>query len=808
MKFNTTISTRTATGSGKSSLINALLGAEIVPTSGQSACTSVPIKLSYRRGPGIAAEVELISLEDWRGEIELCLGDLRQEDGRVGDVVNDDAEIGRAYAKISAVYPVVAHMSKETLEKLSVEDLIASNPDVVALLQSSPKKFEAVDAAAFRTQVHPYLSSDVHSSDADSSDVDPSDVDVPVRGQNEQSMLWPLVVEVSIRCSSPILSTGLVLLDLPGEVDANAARQSVSQRYKKKCNHMGIVTHAVRAKDDATAHALMNIFYHSSTPLVAKESTDLLMKVLTLARGAGLTEEITKKALIYKFQQEIREIASDLDETASINRRSSNASKDIVPSVFNISARDYCRITNIITGDGGPQTFSRVDDTNIPALRDYLMQLAQPRSEKGINKLEQLVDVLHTSLLQYLDTANTDEEHRLQKARMLKRWDSQLFTKPESSQQDAVLLFQVAQPTGPRVEDLIRPRLKKTFSRAAELAASESQTWLQSRLKLITARAAQKAERTAPAVFKISLENVRWWSTLNAILRRDGQYGTRSLNEAILEPYLQALVSSYISVFEKDFFKAAKQDISKAVDSLLQDVNHSVVALQTSIKKDTSRQCDSARQLAENRLAEIEDALEDILDAKRQEVSSTLEPQIQAKMRPAYVQALEERGPGSLKRRKAVLQEFVKKNLRELYGGNADVLSDGFAEAGDLIEAMLEEKLDLLAEEGLLASTFWYNSQHLFGDTPSAASSTLFVGNLSFDATEDLVWESFSEYGEIKSVRLPTDCDTGRPKGFGYDVEFSDIETLKKAYDGLTGSEITGRSDQVRFFLAYQFYLE
>ncbi len=94
--------------------------AEIVPTSGQSgeilqmnyaaesliwhtACTSVPIKLSYRRGPGIAAEVELISLEDWRGEIELCLGDLRQEDGRVGDVVNDDAEIGRAYAKANQI---------------------------------------------------------------------------------------------------------------------------------------------------------------------------------------------------------------------------------------------------------------------------------------------------------------------------------------------------------------------------------------------------------------------------------------------------------------------------------------------------------------------------------------------------------------------------------------------------------------------------------------------------------------------------------------------------------------------------------
>ena len=80
-----------------------------------------------------------------------------------------------------------------------------------------------------------------------------------------------------------------------------------------------------------------------------------------------------------------------------------------------------------------------------------------------------------------------------------------------------------------------------------------------------------------------------------------------------------------------------------------------------------------------------------------------------------------------------------------------------------------------------------------FGDTASEPSATLFVGGLSWDATEDMVWESFSEYGEIKSVRLPTDRESGRPKGFGY-VEFSDIETATKAYEGLNGAEIAGRA--------------
>ena len=51
-----------------------------------------------------------------------------------------------------------------------------------------------------------------------------------------------------------------------------------------------------------------------------------------------------------------------------------------------------------------------------------------------------------------------------------------------------------------------------------------------------------------------------------------------------------------------------------------------------------------------------------------------------------------------------------------------------------------------------------------FGDAPSKPSSVLFVGNLEFRMTEDSVWEKF---GEVKSLRLPTDRETGRPKGIG-----------------------------------------
>ena len=84
----------------------------------------------------------------------------------------------------------------------------------------------------------------------------------------------------------------------------------------------------------------------------------------------------------------------------------------------------------------------------------------------------------------------------------------------------------------------------------------------------------------------------------------------------------------------------------------------------------------------------------------------------------------------------------------------------------------------------------------LFRST-SPPSTTLFVGNLSFGVTEDTVWSFFNEWG-VKSVRLPTDRETGRPKGFGY-VEFEDIEGAKKAFESAAGAEIDGRNIRVDF---------
>jgi nucleolin len=53
-----------------------------------------------------------------------------------------------------------------------------------------------------------------------------------------------------------------------------------------------------------------------------------------------------------------------------------------------------------------------------------------------------------------------------------------------------------------------------------------------------------------------------------------------------------------------------------------------------------------------------------------------------------------------------------------------------------------------------------------YGDKISEPSATLFVGNMNFNTTQDGLWELFGSTGaEVQSVRIPTDKESGQPKG-------------------------------------------
>jgi RNA recognition motif-containing protein len=72
-------------------------------------------------------------------------------------------------------------------------------------------------------------------------------------------------------------------------------------------------------------------------------------------------------------------------------------------------------------------------------------------------------------------------------------------------------------------------------------------------------------------------------------------------------------------------------------------------------------------------------------------------------------------------------------------------------------------------------------------------SSKLFVGNLSFNTTENDLTAAFAAFGTVTETNLMMDRDTGRPRGFGF-ITMSSDEEAQKAIEGLNGKDMDGRA--------------
>ena len=72
-------------------------------------------------------------------------------------------------------------------------------------------------------------------------------------------------------------------------------------------------------------------------------------------------------------------------------------------------------------------------------------------------------------------------------------------------------------------------------------------------------------------------------------------------------------------------------------------------------------------------------------------------------------------------------------------------------------------------------------------------SNKLFVGNLSFNTTENDLQDAFAAHGTVVEVNLMMDRVSGRPRGFGF-VTMSTADEAQKAIDALHGKQVDGRA--------------
>ncbi|MGQ4650003.1 RNA recognition motif domain-containing protein [Lyngbya aestuarii] len=73
---------------------------------------------------------------------------------------------------------------------------------------------------------------------------------------------------------------------------------------------------------------------------------------------------------------------------------------------------------------------------------------------------------------------------------------------------------------------------------------------------------------------------------------------------------------------------------------------------------------------------------------------------------------------------------------------------------------------------------------------------SIYIGNLSYEVTQEDISEIFAEYGTVKRVKLPTDRETGQVRGFGF-VEMDSEDEEAAAIEALDGAKWMGRDIRV-----------
>ena len=211
------------------------------------ACTAVVTEMSWNDSADplskYRAEIDFITREDWEKEVGILMKELLTDNGTVQKEASDpSSDAGIAWAKFHAVHP---RITKDELGECTVNQLMS---DKGLNMLGTTKKINSTSPQRFYQELQKYVDSKEKVTKKDKKDKSKSAFEMEY---------WPLIKVVKIYTKAPALSTGAVIVDLPGVHDYNAARAAVAQGYIKQCTGLWIVAPITRAVDDKAAKTLL-----------------------------------------------------------------------------------------------------------------------------------------------------------------------------------------------------------------------------------------------------------------------------------------------------------------------------------------------------------------------------------------------------------------------------------------------------------------------------------------------------------------------------------------------------------------------
>jgi hypothetical protein len=185
------------------------------------------------------------------------------------------------------------------------------------------------------------------------------------------------------------------------------------------------------------------------------------------------------------------------------------------------------------------------------------------------------------------------------------------------------------------------------------------------------------------------------WSTYRATLRRLGEWRF-DLNAELTAPMTRQIAASWAKVFEADMFAAFQRKTEDVVQSLVQDVEESApVGLKDKVRLQGESAMNEARLALQNSIVAVKAAM----DSEQKEISRCLAPHVQNQLRETYLNAMEERGKGSVARQKAFMHNDIERQKDQIFNAGSELLLGRLSEAADAVGAALDTSLGTLAEK-------------------------------------------------------------------------------------------------------------
>ncbi|KAJ7897245.1 hypothetical protein B0H14DRAFT_2677507 [Mycena olivaceomarginata] len=651
------------TGSGKSTLINCLLEqpTAVLP----SACTSAITEIEFKDSDDIEGRIIFFSKDQW------------SEVHKFGIVhsAEDDQESPATKAKEKLFKVSYSTFKTQDLSSVTILARLLNADPVREKLGTSLELPPSSDSSSFRAHLEQFLSS-------------------------TYLQILTMVGRVEIRGRFPVLSSGIILVDLPGSGDDDETRNNLAAEYIKTADGVILVVDIKRAQDDRDTIGYLRQKFNQfivdgrssaeDCTILAVTGTDVPFDEAEIAVGEAEREKLNE---LNKDMMELRQSIRPPQKHKPKSQRGFNEQRDIEDKIEDkIRAKErekgvllaVSRITKVrssmqelfhrinsglapdengtpelsifcvgsnhflasMTGLRTPLVFFEEDETEIPKLKTHICTAGQSRRLKWAARLLKHAEAFSESIHLYF----AEDRH-----------PGQL---PTESKQKALDVIAALETSNLEEVDALLDGIKEELSKIEEDLG----------------KAVAKAIEAAPKIvaqFGSSSSGIHW-GTYRACMRRNGSFLEHDLNRELTKdilPHIQAgwnkAINHRIPLIIRDAIRTIEESTFEAIDNVVEILSGRGTVFDKTISA-------ARRSLA------IENILGDLLERSIKSMSNC---------RPQYKLVTKESGPGCYARMKRANHEFIKQNAPNVFGQINTHINEMLHKAARKIQVDMETEL-------------------------------------------------------------------------------------------------------------------